>query len=87
MLMDDLPDLLPELRPYQRRAAFWMVEREKGTFRHLRESQQSQSVSPLCVPVDLVDSCFKIYYNSFNGSVSMNLENCSSYVVGGILAG
>nr|KAJ0219821.1 hypothetical protein LSAT_V11C200097200 [Lactuca sativa] len=86
MLMDDLPDLLPELRPYQRRAAFWMVEREKGTFRHLRESQQSQSVSPLCVPVDLVDSCFKIYYNSFNGSVSMNLENCSSYVVGGILA-
>ncbi|KAI3720920.1 hypothetical protein L2E82_31919 [Cichorium intybus] len=86
MLIDDMPDLLPELRPYQRRAAFWMVQREKETFRHVRESQQSQPVSPLCVPVNLVDSCSKIYYNSFNGSVSMNPENCSSYVVGGILA-
>lgn len=24
------PELLPKLRPYQRRAAFWMVQRERG---------------------------------------------------------
>ncbi|KAL8247869.1 hypothetical protein R6Q59_009085 [Mikania micrantha] len=87
MLSDDMPDLLPVLRPYQRRAAFWMVQREKGALGHLEGSQPSeQFVSPLCTPVDLVDSCSKIYYNSFRGSVSMNPENCSSYVVGGILA-
>lgn len=86
VLIDDMPDLLPELRPYQRRAAFWMVQREKGAFGRLRGSEPSQSVSPLCMPVDLVDSCSKIYYNSFSGSVSLSPENCSSYVVGGILA-
>nr|GEX26024.1 E3 ubiquitin-protein ligase SHPRH [Tanacetum cinerariifolium] len=86
MLMDDMSDLLPELRPYQKRAAFWMVQREKGALEHLSGSQHSQLVSPLCTPVDLVDSCSKIYYNSFSGSVSMNPESNSSYVVGGILA-
>ncbi|KAF5771200.1 putative DNA helicase chromatin regulator PHD family [Helianthus annuus] len=87
MLTDDLPDLLPELRPYQRRAAFWMVQREKRALEYLAGSQPSQqSVSPLCTPVDLVDSFSKIYYNSFRGSVSMNPENDSSYFAGGILA-
>ena len=65
MLIDDMPDLLPELRPYQKRAAFWMVQREKGALEHLSGSQHGQFVSPLCTPVDLVDSCRKIYYNSF----------------------
>ncbi|PWA98308.1 Helicase, C-terminal [Artemisia annua] len=86
MLIDDMPDLLPELRPYQKRAAFWMVQREKGALEHLSGSQHSQFVSPLCTLVDLVDSCRKIFYNSFSGSVSMNPESNSSYVVGGILA-
>ncbi|KAK1409267.1 hypothetical protein QVD17_35793 [Tagetes erecta] len=84
MLTDDMPDLLPELRPYQRRAAFWMVQREKGALGGGQPSEQC--VSPICTPVDLVDSCSKIYYNSFRGSISLNPENCSSYVVGGILA-
>ncbi|XP_071734356.1 uncharacterized protein [Rutidosis leptorrhynchoides] len=86
MLVDDMPDLLPELRPYQRRAAFWMVQREKGALGHLAGSETSQFVSPLNTPVDLVDSCYKIYYNSFSGNVSVSPENCPSYVVGGILA-
>ncbi|KAI3800036.1 hypothetical protein L1987_35343 [Smallanthus sonchifolius] len=87
MLIDDMPDLLPVLRPYQKRAAFWMVQREKGALGYLAGSQPSeQFVSPLCTPVDLVDSCSKIYYNSFRGNVSMNPESCSSYVAGGILA-
>ncbi|KAJ0789534.1 hypothetical protein HanPI659440_Chr05g0204681 [Helianthus annuus] len=58
----ELPDLLPELRPYQRRAAFWMVQREKRALEYLAGSQPSQqSVSPLCTTVDLVDSVSKIY--------------------------
>lgn len=66
MLTDDMPDLLPELRPYQRRAAFWMVQREKGALGYLAGGQPSeQCVSPICTSVDLVDSCSKIYYNSF----------------------
>ncbi|KAJ0454401.1 hypothetical protein HanIR_Chr15g0739641 [Helianthus annuus] len=82
MLTDDLLDLLPELRPYQ------MFQREKQALEYLAGSQPSQqSVSPLCTPVDLVDSFSKIYYNSFRGRVSMNPENDSSYFAGGILAG
>nr|XP_043631781.1 E3 ubiquitin-protein ligase SHPRH [Erigeron canadensis] len=86
MLIDDMPELLPELRPYQRRAAFWMVQREKGALECFAGSEPSQFISPLCTPVDLVDSCSKIYYNSFSGCLSINPENCSSYVLGGILA-
>ncbi|KAK3026816.1 hypothetical protein RJ639_041888 [Escallonia herrerae] len=29
MLENEMPDLLPKLRPYQLRAAYWMVQREK----------------------------------------------------------
>ncbi|KAK9061003.1 hypothetical protein SSX86_018183 [Deinandra increscens subsp. villosa] len=87
MQTDAMPDLLPVLRPYQRRATFWMVQREKRALEYLAGSLPSeQFVSPLCTPVDLVDSCSKIYYNSFRGNVSMNPENCSSYVAGGVLA-
>ncbi|CAK9136717.1 unnamed protein product [Ilex paraguariensis] len=86
MLQDHLPDLLPELRPYQRRAAYWMVQREKGPSGGLDGSGKSQLVSPLCVPVNLVETHSKIFYNPFSGNVALRSEHASPYVFGGILA-
>jgi hypothetical protein len=65
MLADDIPDLLPELRPYQRRAAYWMVQREKGDSRSLVGSGKSSFLSPLCLPVDFLDTRTKMFYNPF----------------------
>ena len=65
MLADDIPDLLPELRPYQRRAVYWMVQREKGDSRSLVGSGKSSFFSPLCLPVDFLDTCTKMFYNPF----------------------
>lgn len=86
MLQDDLPDLLPELKPYQRRAAYWMVRREKGDAESLAEEEKSQFISPLCLPLEFLDTSSKIFYNPFSGSVSLHPQNSSAYVFGGILA-
>lgn len=60
----DMPDLLPELRPYQRRAAYWMVQREiKG--------EGGSLFSPLCMPVDFVDSFERMFYNPFRYDFSL----------------
>ncbi|RYR50160.1 hypothetical protein Ahy_A07g036739 isoform D [Arachis hypogaea] len=56
MLEDDIPELLPELRPYQRRAAFWMVEREKQMEESQRERERIQFHSPLCMHLDFLDT-------------------------------
>lgn len=61
MLEDHLPDLLPELRPYQRRAACWMIKREKGDL----GGNDSQAVSPLCMSLKLISTSRRIYYNPF----------------------
>jgi E3 ubiquitin-protein ligase SHPRH len=65
MLEDDIPELLPELRPYQRRAALWMVKREKATEESQAEIEGNQFHSPLCVPVDFLDARSKMFFNPF----------------------
>ncbi|KAF2319303.1 hypothetical protein GH714_014510 [Hevea brasiliensis] len=47
MLDDDLSDLLPVLRPYQRRAAFWMLQQEKGDSKDLDEMGLGKTVELL----------------------------------------
>nr|TKR91576.1 hypothetical protein D5086_0000222000 [Populus alba] len=84
MLEDDLPDMLPTLRPYQRRAAHWMVQQEKGESSSVKE--RIQFFSPLCMPVDFLDTCSKMFYNPFSGNVSFHPEFSPPYVSGGILA-
>ncbi|KAK1388404.1 E3 ubiquitin-protein ligase SHPRH [Heracleum sosnowskyi] len=85
-MLEDMPDLLPKLRPYQRRAAYWMVQREKGGSEIWGEKERDQFVYPLCTPVNLIDSCSTMFYNSFSGSVSLHPDNEVPYVSGGILA-
>lgn len=65
MLEEDLPDLLPLLRPYQRRAAYWMVQREKGDSASSSERERSQFFSPLCMPMDFLDTYSTLFYNPF----------------------
>ncbi|XP_057442384.1 uncharacterized protein LOC130734094 isoform X2 [Lotus japonicus] len=86
MLEDEIPELLPELRPYQRRAAFWMVEREKALKESQGERERNQFHSPLCVPVDFLDTRSKMFFNPFSGNISLCPETPSPYVLGGILA-
>ncbi|QCE00806.1 E3 ubiquitin-protein ligase SHPRH [Vigna unguiculata] len=86
MLEDDIPELLPKLRPYQRRAAFWMVEREKAVEESQGETERNQFHSPLCIPVDFLDASSQMFFNPFSGNISLYPETSSPYVFGGILA-
>lgn len=86
LLEDDIPDLLPVLRPYQRRAAYWMVQQEKGDSGSFSNIQRNHFHFPLCIPVGFLDSSSKMFYNPFSGSVSLNPEYSSPFVFGGILA-
>ncbi|KAL6896865.1 hypothetical protein ACP4OV_007437 [Aristida adscensionis] len=81
-LEGELADLLPQLRPYQLRAAKWMVQREKGNIPH-KEYVHS---APYCVPVDFVHNNSRMFYNPFNGNVSLQPEPSPPYVFGGVLA-
>ncbi|XP_015877624.2 uncharacterized protein LOC107414045 isoform X2 [Ziziphus jujuba] len=83
MLEEDLPDLLPELRPYQRRAAYWMVNREKGD---LGSPNELQFFSPLCMPVKFLNISSNMFYNPFSGNISLDPEPSSANIFGGILA-
>lgn len=71
MLDGNIPNLLPKLRPYQRRAAYWMVQREKGALGSFGTQGTSQLVFPLCMTVGFVDSGLKMFYNPFRCSFSI----------------
>ncbi|RDX63983.1 E3 ubiquitin-protein ligase SHPRH, partial [Mucuna pruriens] len=86
MLEDDMPELLPKLRPYQRRAAFWMVEREKAVEESQVERERNQFHSPLCIPVDFLETSSQMFFNPVSGNISLCPETSSPYVFGGILA-
>ncbi|PHT52525.1 hypothetical protein CQW23_06987 [Capsicum baccatum] len=86
MLDDDLPGLLPKLRPYQRRAAYWMVQREKRNSDGSLQSKINHFISPLCMPLSLIDTSITVYYNPFCGNVSLHPESTPPVVPGGILA-
>ncbi|XP_042957344.1 E3 ubiquitin-protein ligase SHPRH isoform X1 [Carya illinoinensis] len=86
MLEHDILDLLPELRPYQRRAAYWMIQRENGDSRSSVRSGKISFLSPLCLPVDFIGTCTKMFYNPFSGNISLHPEQSPPYVFGGILA-
>ncbi|CAN6200289.1 unnamed protein product [Urochloa humidicola] len=81
-LEGDLPDLVPQLRPYQLRAAHWMVQREKGN----TISQGYVNSAPYCVPIDFIHKNSRMFYNPFNGNISLEPEPSPPYVSGGILA-
>lgn len=73
----DFPELIPELRPYQRRAAYWMVQREKGPVVIDKSLDDSGSAStswvkttrrvehPLWVPIDSLDGQSRFFYNPY----------------------
>lgn len=86
MLDDDLPGLLPKLRPYQRRAAYWMVQREKRNSDESLQNKINHFISPLCMPLSLINTSITIYYNPFGGNVSLQPESAPPVVPGGILA-
>jgi len=77
-----LPDLVPQLRPYQLRAAHWMVQREKGNILH----HEYVNSAPYCVPIDFIHKNSRMFYNPFNGNISLRPEPSPPYVSGGILA-
>jgi len=74
MLGDDITDLLPELRPYQRRAAYWMVQRERGDPITLGDKEDNQFISPLSISVGFLDSATKMFLNPFR-LVEKNLSS------------
>ncbi|KAL2642434.1 hypothetical protein R1flu_010021 [Riccia fluitans] len=89
------PQLLPDLRPYQRDAAYWMVQRENGNGKTIRSSESaSASTSSKCnvdahpswLVVTPTDGSSEFYYNPISGAVSLEPDDFVSYVRGGILA-
>ncbi|KAK9861981.1 hypothetical protein WJX84_009317 [Apatococcus fuscideae] len=72
--------LMPQLRPYQRRAAQWMLDRE------LQQTSESQrELHPLWQPISTLDGQ-QLYYCGTSGAVSQRQPAPPPPVCGGILA-
>jgi E3 ubiquitin-protein ligase SHPRH len=65
LLEEELPDLLPHLRPYQLRAANWMVEREKRNTAVSSPNEGYVHPAPYCVPIDFINKKSRMFYNPF----------------------
>ncbi|XP_039128220.1 LOW QUALITY PROTEIN: E3 ubiquitin-protein ligase SHPRH [Dioscorea cayenensis subsp. rotundata] len=86
MLEERLPDLLPQLRPYQLRAVYWMLQQEKRTCETSDEKIQSELFAPFSVAVTFLEKHSRMFYNPFNGNISLHPESSKSLISGGILA-
>lgn len=65
MLEERLPDLLPQLRPYQLRAVYWMLQQEKRTCEASDEKIQSELFAPFSVAVTFLEKHSRMFYNPF----------------------
>ncbi|KAK9841676.1 hypothetical protein WJX74_009916 [Apatococcus lobatus] len=72
--------LLPQLRPYQRRAARWMLDREL-----CQTSESSRSMHPLWQPIQALDGR-QLFFCHASGHVSLKCPGQPFPVQGGILA-
>ncbi|XP_039834097.1 E3 ubiquitin-protein ligase SHPRH-like isoform X4 [Panicum virgatum] len=59
-----------------------MVQREKGNILH----HEYFNSAPYCVPIDFIHKNSRMFYNPFNGNISLRPEPSPPYVSGGILA-
>ncbi|KAL0055912.1 hypothetical protein WJX82_005648 [Trebouxia sp. C0006] len=90
-LTGDNPKLRPTLRPYQKRAAAWMVSRENASqvqscVVHTRSWEQaSSSLHPLWREVTALNGR-TFYFNPFTGRVSQEQFEAPPSVQGGILS-
>ena len=91
MLSGHFPALLPTLRPYQRRAAAWMVARERGPGSTSTDgastSESGHGSHPLWVRAAALDGGEPFWYNPFAGLLSRTGFSAEGHVRGGILAG
>eukprot|EP00250_Pteridium_aquilinum_P010690 c19568_g2_i1 orf=83-3961(+) len=82
------PELLAELRPYQSRAAQWMVMREKGSVDNgYQVTVTSRNLNwPFCLEVVSLDKKTTFFYNPFSGAISETPLRSFPDIRGGILA-
>lgn len=61
----DPPGLLANLRPYQSRAAYWMVKREESSKSSMDNGASTIMNWPFCLEVVSLDKNKSFFYNPF----------------------